>query len=100
LYALWSNNRRELFYETSDNRIMVVDYTADGDAFGPGKARLWSDTQIFYPGAVNLTLHPDGKRFAVFPMPEATAGTNGPVRLTFLLNFFDELRRRIPAKSD
>ena len=26
LYALWSNNGRELFLETADNRIMVVDY--------------------------------------------------------------------------
>ena len=26
LVALWSKNRRELFYETADNRIMVLDY--------------------------------------------------------------------------
>jgi hypothetical protein len=28
----WSNNRRELFYETKDNRIMVVDSTVSGDS--------------------------------------------------------------------
>jgi hypothetical protein len=97
LYVIWSNNGRELFYETPDNRIMVVDYTANGDSFAFEKPRLWSDKQIFYPGMLNLALHPDGKRFAVFPMPESMAGEKGPLRVTFLLNFFDELRRRVPT---
>jgi serine/threonine-protein kinase len=97
LYAIWSSSGRELFFETPDNRIMVVDYTANGDSFIPGKPRLWSDKQIFYPGVVNLTLAPDGKRFAVFPMPEAMGGEKGSVHVTFLLNFFDELRRRVPV---
>jgi serine/threonine-protein kinase len=97
LYEMWSNNSKELFYETPDNRIMVVNYTVDGDSFVPGKPRLWSEKQIYYPGVVNLALHPDGKRFAVFPMPEAEGGDKAPVRVTFLLNFFDELRQRVPV---
>ena len=96
LYGIWSNNGRELFYETADNRIMVMDYTVNGDAFVPGKPRLWSSTQLFYPGLSNLDLAPDGKRFAVFTMPEATSGEKGSVHVIFLLNFFDELRRRVP----
>ena len=96
LYGIWSNNGRELFYETADNRIMVMDYTVNGDAFVPGKPRLWSSTQLFYPGLSNLDLAPDGKRFAVFTMPEATGGEKGSVHVIFLLNFFDELRRRVP----
>jgi len=99
LYVIWSNNGRELFYETADNRIVVVDYTVNGDSFVPGKARLWSEKQIFYPGASNLTLAPDGKRFAVFPMPEAVRPENGTVHVTFLQNFFDELRRRVPVNK-
>jgi len=97
LYGIWSNNGRELFYETADNRIMVVDYTVDGASFVPGKPRLWSDKQLFYTGTSNLDLGPDGKRFAVFPMPEAAGPEKGTVHVTFLLNFLDELRRRIPA---
>ena len=96
LYALWSNNGRELFYQTADNRIMVVDYTVDGASFAQGKPRLWSDKQIFYTGTSNLDLAPDGKRFAVFTMPEAAGGEKGSVHVTFLLNFLDELRRKIP----
>src|SRR5450759_187348 len=61
LYAIWSNNGRELFYESLDNRIMVLDYTGNGDSFVPGKPRLWSDKQIYYAGVTNLALAPDGK---------------------------------------
>jgi serine/threonine-protein kinase len=96
LYPIWSSNNRELFYETLDYRIMAVDYMVDGASFVAGKPRLWSDRQLLSLGVVNLALAPDGKRFAVFPIPEA-AGEKTPVRVTFLLNFFDELRRRVPA---
>jgi hypothetical protein len=30
-------------------------------------------------------------------MPEATAKDKGPAHVTFLLNFFDELRRKVPV---
>jgi serine/threonine-protein kinase len=97
-YGLWSNNGRELFYETLDHHIMVVDYTVSGDSFVPGKPRLWSETQIFFEwSGRNLALAPDGKRFAVFPMPEGAEPEKGSVHVTFLLNFLDELRRKIPA---
>ncbi|HUJ50766.1 MAG TPA: DPP IV N-terminal domain-containing protein [Bryobacteraceae bacterium] len=98
LYALWSNNGRELFYETADDRIMVVDYTVNGGSFIPGKPRIWFDKQLFYMARSNLDLAPDGKRFAVLTAPEALGGNQGNVHVTMLLNFFDELRRRIPAK--
>ena len=97
LYGIWSNNGRELFYETADNRIMVVDYTVNGDSFVPGKPRLWSAKQIFYTGVSNLALAPDGKRFAVFLMPEAAGPDKGSVHVTFLQNFLDELRRQVPV---
>lgn len=94
LYGIWSDSGRELFYETADNRIMVVDYTVNGDSFMPGKPRPWSDKRLFYNGTSNLTLAPDGKRFAALLMPEAGGQEKGSVHVTFLLNFFDELRRR------
>lgn len=97
LYALWSKKGRELFYETLDSRVMAVDYKVDGTSFVPGKPRLWSDRQVFYAGTSNWDLAPDGKHFAVFALPEAAPGTKGSVHVTMLENFFDELKRRIPA---
>ena len=96
MYACWSNNGRELFYETTDLRIMVVDYTVAGTSFMPGEPRLWSDTHLFYTGTSNLDLAPDGKRFIVLALPEAASAEKGSVRVTMLLNFFDELKRKIP----
>ena len=93
---MWANNGRELYYETEDNRIMVVDYTVDGASFMYSKPRLWSDKQLFYVGISNLDLAPDGKRFAVLTMPEAKGGEKGSVHVTMLLNFFDEVKRRMP----
>jgi hypothetical protein len=75
---------------------MVVNYTVDGATFVSSKPRLWSDTQIFYTGTSNLDLAQDGKRFVVFTVPEAVPGERGTVQVTMLLNFFDELKRRIP----
>src|SRR5579862_271163 len=96
LYALWAKDGRDLFYETADNRIMVMDYTVEGGSFVPSKPRLWCDKQLFYAGTSNLDLAPDGKRFLVLLMSEAKPGEKASVHVTMLLNYFDELRRRIP----
>jgi len=96
LYAAWSKNGRGLFYETTDNRIMVVDYSADGASFLSGQPRMWSDKQLFYTGTRNLDLAPDGKRFVVFSLPEAPPGAKGSVHVTVLLNFFDWVRKKLP----
>src|SRR5262249_48108108 len=93
MYALWSSNGHELFYETLDHRIMVVEYSEDGDVFHPGKPRQWSDRQIFYSGASNIDIAREGKRFAVLALPP---GEKTSLRVTMLLNYFDQLRRIIP----
>jgi hypothetical protein len=69
------------------------------DSFAADKPRLWSNAQTLegVGGPWDLDLAPDGKRFAVFPRSEATASDQkGSVHVTVLLNFFDELRRRVP----
>ena len=96
MHPMWSRTGRELFFTNADNRIMIADYTAVGDSFKPGKPRLWSNTQIRDQGGItNLDLTPDGKRFAVFPVPEASAQV-GSVHMALLLNFFDEVQRKVP----
>jgi Tol biopolymer transport system component len=98
-HPIWSRDGRELFYQSLDNRIMVSTYTARADSFAADKSRLWSDTQIFDPNLIAwmLDLAPDGKRFAVILRPDSTGEQKGSVHVTVLLNFFDELRRRLPT---
>jgi Tol biopolymer transport system component len=98
-YPEWSPNGRELFYRGSP-RIMVTDYTATQSSFSSNKPRVWSDRPTRSAGAnLSYALAPDGKHVAVFPMPEATAEDKGAAHVTFLLNFFDELRRKVPARK-
>jgi len=97
---IWSRDGRELFYEGLDNRIMAAAYTAKGDSFAAGKPRPWSNTQLLDIDAPwNLDLAPDGKRFvvAVLPRADSAGEPKGSVHVTFLLNFFDEVQRRIPV---
>ena len=98
LYPKWSRNGKELFYRTPDSKIMVATYTAAGDSFRAGKPQLWSPGQFTDRGAAtyNFDLHPDGKRFAVLKAPgtEQAAAVN---KVNIVLNWFDELRRRVPA---
>jgi Tol biopolymer transport system component len=98
----WSRHGQELFYQSLDNRIMVSNYTANADSLTADKPRAWSDTRIPQPGGPafwNLDLAPDGRRFAMFPLPEATGEQKNSVHITVLLNFFDELRRRVPVSK-
>jgi hypothetical protein len=75
---------------------MVVDYTVSGNSFAHGKPKLWSDVRLFYPGVRNLDLAPDGKRFIMLNAPEKSGDGKSSVHVTMLLNFLDELQRRIP----
>jgi serine/threonine-protein kinase len=95
-HPIWSRNAGELFYYSNDNnRVMVATYRVNGDSFVPDRARVWSDARIMEPNIVmwNMDLAPDGKRAVVSERNVQT----GPVQVTVLLNFFDELRSRATA---
>jgi serine/threonine-protein kinase len=100
-YPVWSRTAQEIFFRTEDAHIMVAGYTVTGESFDAHKPRLWSAMRLAQVGTAGLTanfdLAPDGKRI-VAVMEAGTPGTPpAPRQVTFLLNFFDELRRRVPA---
>jgi Tol biopolymer transport system component len=95
-FPAWSRATRELFYLGTDDRIMVVPYTIEGDSFIAGAPRVWSPTQVRRDGVrQNFDVSPDGTRIVMLSRPGETE-QEGPLHATFLLNFFDEVRRRIP----
>jgi len=97
--AVWSRNGRELFYRTADQRIMVVTYTAKGDSFVVDKPHLWTEKRLADTSTIqNLDITPDGKRFVVLLPAEGMEEQKPQNHVTFLQNFFDELRRRVPVK--
>jgi len=96
----WSRNSKELLYCAGDNRIMVANYATSGDSFHAEKPQLWSPGQFKCSGFMpKFDLHPDGKRLAVL-----RAGGTGQIpkveEVSFIFNFFDELRRKVPAGKD
>jgi serine/threonine-protein kinase len=97
--AAWSRTRRELLYRGFDNRIMVASYTIEGDSFKADKPRLWSE-QAIRPRARIVRffdLHPDGERIAAaVPSGQAEQKLD---KVTFIFNFFDELRRIAPPSA-
>jgi serine/threonine-protein kinase len=101
VYPMWSRSRRELFFESMDNRIMVAGYTVQGDSFAPKKPRLWSE-KVLASGVTfsnrNVDLAPDGKRVVALMPAEGLETQQSQHHIVFLVNFFDELRRRAPVK--
>jgi serine/threonine-protein kinase len=86
----------ELFY-VNPRGLIAVSYTVQGDAFVRGQEHVKTldhdISQIF--GAKNYSLAPDGKMVALI----STSDHAGPAKLTFLVNFADELERRLAEGS-
>jgi len=94
-FPVWSRISNELFYLDPRDHIMVVPYTANG-SFSLGARRQWSETSIQVTDNLPpLDIAPDGKRFVVSLPPESRAGRSD-LHAIFVLNFFDELKRRAP----
>jgi WD40 repeat protein len=100
MYPNWSHDGR-LFFLDLDFRVMSADYTARGDSFAAGKPRAWSEKRVLVSRSGGpyqpFDVTPDGKRLAVSLYLDGTAERKNTIHLTFLLNFFDELRRRVPV---
>lgn len=95
---MWSETSHELFYATERQRIMKITYSIRGDSFVPSPPVAWTERRFADTGVVPaLDLHPDGKRFAVLMSAEPPGQGQSPNHATVLLNFFDEVDRRVTA---
>ena len=105
LYPLWSRNTRNLFFRSQDSgKIMIVNYTTKDDSFVADKPRVWSEKPIGVSTngdalVANYDLSPDGERIAALMSVDTPEGSQAQTHITFLMNFFDELRRRVPVNK-
>ncbi len=79
---------------------MVAYYTVRGDSFAAGRSRAWTQKSLAWLGSLYpYDLAPDGKRFAVVldPAGMAEQERKPTESVTLLVNFFDEMRRKVPA---
>ncbi len=91
---VWNRNGRELFYRTG-GKMMAVDI-ATQPSFAAGKPRVLFEGQ-YEPTvltAANYDVSPDGQRFLMLKSGEA--GEAAPTQINVVLNWFEELKRRVP----
>ena len=92
---VWNPNGRELFYRSSD-KMMAVEITTQ-PSFSAGKPRVlfegrYEPTPATFP---DYDITPDGQRFLM--LKPAEAGEAAPTQINVVLNWFEELKRRVPA---
>ena len=73
---------------------MAVPYRIEGNLFQVGNPRVWSERRLANTGVLpNFDVTPDGKRVAaLMPAMNQEQSLN---EVTFLLNFSDDVRRRV-----
>ena len=93
----WSLSGHDLVYRSGD-QIMAASYTVNGDTFVAENPRVWIGKLggAVIGNAVSWDLAPDGKRVAVLTPVESAEAPKQEHEVVFLLNFFDELSRRVP----
>jgi Tol biopolymer transport system component len=95
-YAEWSRKGNHLFYlQLRPTQLMAVPYESHGNSFVTDKPRTWASQIAWFASTRSYDVAPDGKRIVVLMPAEDPQEPHD--RLTFLLNFFDELQRRVPA---
>ena len=97
-YPAWSPNGRDLFF-VSKGVLMSASYQARGSSFFVEAPRVWFEKEIAsFPSTKSYDLAPDGKH--IVALMRADTPEEPHDRVIFLLNFFDELRRRVPSNPN
>jgi serine/threonine protein kinase len=91
----WNRNGRELFYRSGD-KMMAVEITTQPN-FSAGKPRMLFEGQYEPSPATtpNYDVSPDGQRFLMLKPSESTVAA--PTQINVVLNWFEELKRRVPT---
>ncbi len=79
---------------------MVANYTVKGDSFVADKPRVWFAKQLANIGlGRNFDLAADGKRFVVLMPAQSPEPREAQNHVMLVVNFFDEVRRRVAAQT-
>jgi Tol biopolymer transport system component len=92
---VWNRNGRELFYRNGD-KMMAVDIATQPN-FSAGTPRMlfqgqYTPTPTTSP---NYDVSPDGQRFLMLKPVESQ--TSGPTQINVVLNWFEELKQKVPT---
>jgi serine/threonine-protein kinase len=97
---VWAPSGREMFYR-HDGKLVAVSIAESGSSLTVGSpATVFTDpyrldTGGANGGMANYDVSPDGKQFVMVEEPKAASQTTA--RLQVVLNWFDELKARVPT---
>lgn len=103
---LWSRDGRELFYHSGE-AIMAVSVKTE-PAFSMETPQVLFRANYMFssidqltinPGLHSWDISPDGKRFLMIKPPGvAPSADGGPRQINIVVNWFEELKQRVPVK--
>ncbi len=94
---VWNRNGREIFYRKGD-KMMAVDISTQ-PSFSAGKPRILFEGRYERTPATgpNYDVSPDGQRFLMLKPSEQEVAA--PTQINVVLNWFEELKRRVPTEK-
>jgi Tol biopolymer transport system component/predicted Ser/Thr protein kinase len=92
---VWNPNGRELFYRSGNKMIAVDIATRPGFAAGKPKLLFEGPYEPTMFTNTNYDVAPDGQRFLMLKSTEQAQAV--PTQINVVLNWFEELKRRVPA---
>jgi len=96
----WARNSRELFYLDGNNQMMAVPVQTS-PAFSAGNPTRVFETHYLTPNnGRTYDVAADGQRFLMIKGIEGNDRSSGtfPVNIVVVLNWFEELKQRVPVK--
>jgi eukaryotic-like serine/threonine-protein kinase len=92
----WSRDGQEVFYR-NDDMVMAASVKTDPTFSRETPRILFRGTYVSDPDFALWDISPDGKRFLMMkPAGTATSAERGPRRINIVLNWFEELKQRVP----
>ena len=90
-FSAWAPTGKRLYLRRlPDFRLVAADYSGEGSTFRVGAVRVRSRIAVD-----SFDVLPDGRHVVAIP---AYADLKDATRATFLVNFMDDLRRRVPPE--
>ena len=93
---VWNRNGRELFFRSGD-KMMSVDVTPSQGTLSASRPKMLFQG-VYLPNPTlnaNYDVSPDGQRFLM--IRPTSAQESAPTQINIVLNWFEELKRRVPT---
>ena len=94
-HPVWSQDGRELFYQSSGRMVSLPVQTSSTFSFGPAESLFEGDYRFGVAGRT-FDVTPDGQRFLMIK-PLTSADDPAAPRINVVLNWFEELKERVPV---